>query len=494
MGLVNFVFCTVGKCIDVINFLLDLNFVIFHTLMQSVVAAITFINNLPMLFASTLVDCWNLLSFCCTLLMEGMSLTAEGAIGVLGSCVLAMGGLLETLKMVGYLTMHILLRGKEQMYRGLLWMWEGCGIVLSLLVYIINTLVNLALLGTQNLYHALVSVFQVLSFPLQLVVDLAPAVVTFLYSSLLGTSSFLLAPCKLALDFLAALSHVFLSVFVLNVYGLLLTATIAAATAVYMNPVLARRCVLRARRYVDSVPALRRLAAALRRLSTLDLDRRRIPMAARCLRRALRCVFLLQANLWRGLSRRGSRMGLALRLPAGGDNHDDGDHDDGDHEDGEYGRVVGDGGPARPDRGGAAGQRAPPDGRAGDGGPFPPEQPGPFHQLRPQDLPDRVPPSSSTDRPLKKLPSSSSLTKEEEKGGGGDDVPPADSLMSLLKEQEERKKCVICQDSTKTVVLLPCRHLCLCRDCTHILLRQPVYLQNCPLCRHMILNTMDVYL
>lgn len=483
MGLVNFVFCTVTKCIDVIGFLLDLNFVIFHTLTRSMVAAITFINNLPLLFANTLLDCWNLTTFCFTLLVEGISLMAEGTVGILGSCVLAMGGLLETLKMVGYLTMHVFLRGKEQMYRGLLWLWEGCGIAVSLLVYFTNTLVNLLLLGTQNLYYALVGVLQVVSFPLQVVIDLAPAVVTFLYSSLVGTSSFLLAPFKLALDFLAALTHVFLGVFVLNVYGLFLTTSVAVATAVYMNPELTRRCVLRTRRYVNSVPALRLLVAALHRLATVDLryfysrTQRQTAVAARHLRRALQCVYLLRLNLWQNLSRRGSRLGLG-RPVRGEDEDDDGDDDDD--------RVVGNVGPGRPD-GAAAGQRAPPDGRAGDGGPLPPEQPGPFHQLRPQHLLDRVTPSSSTDRPLKKLPSSSSSLTT--KGDGGED-----SLMSLLKEQEERKKCVICQDSSKTVVLLPCRHLCLCRDCTHILLRQPIYLQNCPLCRHMILNTMDVYL
>uniref|UniRef100_A0A1A9V6Y4 RING-type domain-containing protein n=1 Tax=Glossina austeni TaxID=7395 RepID=A0A1A9V6Y4_GLOAU len=53
--------------------------------------------------------------------------------------------------------------------------------------------------------------------------------------------------------------------------------------------------------------------------------------------------------------------------------------------------------------------------------------------------------------------------------------------------------CVVCQDRVKSVVLLPCRHLCLCEDCANYLLfidEQP----NCPLCRAYITDSISVYM
>lgn len=61
-------------------------------------------------------------------------------------------------------------------------------------------------------------------------------------------------------------------------------------------------------------------------------------------------------------------------------------------------------------------------------------------------------------------------------------------LESRLTEQEEKNHCVICQTETKTVLLLPCRHLCTCKECS-----QRSELVNCPLCRTLIKQKIDVF-
>uniref|UniRef100_G3P2U8 E3 ubiquitin-protein ligase RNF26 n=1 Tax=Gasterosteus aculeatus TaxID=69293 RepID=G3P2U8_GASAC len=406
MGLVSFVFGTVGKCLDAACLLLDLNFVIVHSVVRAVLAVVSFINSLPTLLLHSVMELGNLAVFCLMSAAEATSNVAHGTVTMLGSLVLALEGLLESLKMVGYLSMHVLLRGKEHLCRGLLSVLEGCGIAVSLVVYFTNTVVNFALIATQNVYSVVVSVWQTVSSPLQTVLELTLTSFTFLYSSLVGTSAFLWSPCKLMLDFLVSLIHMFVSVFILNIYGLLLSVTIALTTTAYLNPELTRQTAVRIGDYVNLSPALHRLSGAIQRLQRMFLH-----------------LCLLERGLWQKLSRLSSQLGLALRTVLGGDNN---------------GRVRGDGDPRE----------------------------------------------DSVDRPLNKLSSSRKDGKPL----------PAMNLLTLLKEQEDRKKCVICQDCSKTVVLLPCRHLCLCRDCTNILLRQPLYQQNCPLCRHMILNTMDVYL
>lgn len=50
--------------------------------------------------------------------------------------------------------------------------------------------------------------------------------------------------------------------------------------------------------------------------------------------------------------------------------------------------------------------------------------------------------------------------------------------------------CVICQDKIKSIVLLPCRHLCLCQDCFRQLRR---YREQCPMCRVPYHHSIQVY-
>ncbi|GMH51393.1 hypothetical protein TrST_g4603 [Triparma strigata] len=62
----------------------------------------------------------------------------------------------------------------------------------------------------------------------------------------------------------------------------------------------------------------------------------------------------------------------------------------------------------------------------------------------------------------------------------------------LIKErmstEEEKRMCVICQTSPKTVLLMPCRHMCLCQVCS-----RHNELVKCPLCREKITQKIDVY-
>ncbi|CAN0025354.1 unnamed protein product, partial [Heterosigma akashiwo] len=57
------------------------------------------------------------------------------------------------------------------------------------------------------------------------------------------------------------------------------------------------------------------------------------------------------------------------------------------------------------------------------------------------------------------------------------------------QEQAATSTCVVCQHNVKTVLILPCRHLCLCQDCSG---KGP--LKKCPVCRVHIESRIEAFI
>ncbi|CEM19092.1 unnamed protein product [Vitrella brassicaformis CCMP3155] len=63
-----------------------------------------------------------------------------------------------------------------------------------------------------------------------------------------------------------------------------------------------------------------------------------------------------------------------------------------------------------------------------------------------------------------------------------------------LEEERESTECDICMAEKKSIVLIPCRHFCLCGACATALMSKPVAERLCPRCRQAITATRHVYL
>ncbi|GAB6019544.1 hypothetical protein CHUAL_001118 [Chamberlinius hualienensis] len=59
-----------------------------------------------------------------------------------------------------------------------------------------------------------------------------------------------------------------------------------------------------------------------------------------------------------------------------------------------------------------------------------------------------------------------------------------------LERLRDIQMCIICQDAIRCVILLPCRHLCLCQICVRKLLERQV---RCPICRSIVNDSWQVY-
>ncbi|CEM18340.1 unnamed protein product [Vitrella brassicaformis CCMP3155] len=54
--------------------------------------------------------------------------------------------------------------------------------------------------------------------------------------------------------------------------------------------------------------------------------------------------------------------------------------------------------------------------------------------------------------------------------------------------------CDVCMDNYKSILLIPCRHICLCGGCAGVLMSGPPADRSCPRCRQHITDTQQVYL
>ncbi|NXU93081.1 RNF26 ligase, partial [Xiphorhynchus elegans] len=376
---------------------------------------------------------------------------------------------------------------------------EALGIASSLLLYLANSLLNALLLGAQNLLTLLAALGDALALPALRAAELVAAGLAHVSSAAVALSILLWAPCRLAFELLCAAARLFVSVFFVNVYGLGLLLLLVAAGAVALNPALlwALAGQLRGLRGLPALQRLRRDAWRLYQLAVLSVG---MAVASQPWRRlaewALQVTdWSLQVTNWsRGggggggrAAERGSGQRAAVAVPralAPG-RAMLGRLPDEDEE-----RV------AQPRAGSRAGTAH---GRVGlgrlldedeeqeDVGQVPLPRPALSRAAAGQR------PQAHGEEPgtaWGKAPRKQQLNAT----AGSAEASPEDDPWVLLKEQEERKKCVICQDQTKTVLLLPCRHLCLCQECTEVLLQQAIYQRNCPLCRQMILQTLNVYL
>jgi hypothetical protein len=62
----------------------------------------------------------------------------------------------------------------------------------------------------------------------------------------------------------------------------------------------------------------------------------------------------------------------------------------------------------------------------------------------------------------------------------------------LKRDDSENALCCVCRDNVKTVLLLPCKHLCLCEECSENIASRRM--TSCPVCRQTVNDVLRVYI
>jgi hypothetical protein len=116
----------------------------------------------------------------------------------------------------------------------------------------------------------------------------------------------------------------------------------------------------------------------------------------------------------------------------------------------------------------------------------------------------QIPPASSKTKAKKtKISTKNTLTTPilEATTGSSKRLSSSSGKTTGLSHQDMTEKnvspeqdvtlCIVCEDAKKEVVLLPCKHLCLCKMCALTCLFKTLH--ECPMCRETIDDSMEVY-
>ena len=58
-------------------------------------------------------------------------------------------------------------------------------------------------------------------------------------------------------------------------------------------------------------------------------------------------------------------------------------------------------------------------------------------------------------------------------------------------DEDQERLCVVCEDGKKEIMLLPCKHMCLCKSCASKCLMKQI--TECPMCRTKIEDNIEVF-
>ncbi|NXT86279.1 RNF26 ligase, partial [Zapornia atra] len=223
------------------------NFFLVSSLVSALLWLLAAACSLPAAAAAGALACWDGLLLSLASLARAAGCLALGALqglaGLLRSCCCG----LEGLKVAGHLLSHLALRGRELLHRGLCGLLgcgqalarqlcEGLAIGTSLLAYLVNSLVNVCLIGTQNLFTLAAALWDSVASPLLRAADLLAAFLAHVSSGAIALSILLWSPCQLAFELLVSVTELFINILFVNVYGLGLLLLLIAVGALLLNP------------------------------------------------------------------------------------------------------------------------------------------------------------------------------------------------------------------------------------------------------------------